>query len=802
MQDLRYAIRIMRKSPGFIAVAVLSLALGIGANSAIFSVVNTVLLRPLPYPGSDRLVQVWETNPRANRWGQGVSYPDVLDWREQNEVFEDVAAFRVWACNITGGDYPEVVPGLLVTSNLFSFLRATPMLGRAFLPEEDQSGRSGVVILRYGLWQRWFGADPGVLGQTVMIEGQNHTVIGIMPPGFDFPASIQGGTGPDLWMPLGAHPDREDRARHNFRVVARRKTGVTVERAQANMDSIVHGIGLRDPGHRGRGARVAGLQWNATSEARPSLLILLAAIGLVLLIACANVANLQLARATGRQRETAIRQALGANRRRLISQLLTESMLLALMGGAAGLLLAVWGVEVLVRLGPNIPRLQETRVDLTVAGFTLLVSLATGILFGVAPAFQGSRIDLTEALKEAGARSTAGSSHARTRSLLVVAEVALALVVLIGAGLLMRSFLALESVDPGFNPQNVLTAYLGAGLSADPRRQVAFYRDVMDRLEALPNVEAAGAASATPFRPDSNGPFRVEGQPAPRPGDPVISGLLPRVTPGYFREMGIRLRRGRLFTWADNENTPLAAVINETLARQSWPGEDPVGKRISIDDRKGEPVWRQVVGIVGDTKDDGVAERVRPAIYVPLAQFPQGFMVLAVRAHAEPVSLAATIRREVMAVNQDQPLYGVRTMESMISNSISQRLFQTLLLGIFAVAALVLAAVGIYGVVSYSVSQRTHEIGIRMALGARQSEVLALVLRQGLGLALAGVATGLLSSLAVSRMLSGLLYGVSATDPATFALAPCVMLVVALVACYLPGRRATKVDPMVALRYE
>jgi putative ABC transport system permease protein len=800
-QDLRHAARLLRKSPGFASVAVVTLALGIGANTAIFSVVHSVLLRPLPYQDSDRLVKIWETNPRANRWGQWVSYPDFRDWRQQNQVFEDVAGFRSWGWKITGGDHPEVLRGLFVTSNLFSLLGVQPMLGRSLLPEEDQPGHDPVVILSYGLWQRRFGSDPGLVGQTVKLDGQDHTVIGIMPPGFEFPLDIfETLQAPDVWIPFGAHPERQDRGSHNFRVVARLKPGVTIEQAQANMESIVRGIGQQYPGHRGRSATVAGLQRNATREVRPALLLLLAAIGLVLLIACANVANLQLARATARQRESAIRQALGAGRRRLIRQLLTESVLLALLGGAAGLLLAFWGVQFLVKLSPAIPRLQETTIDVRVLGFTLLLSLATGILFGLAPAFQGSRIDLNEALKESGTRSTAGSSRARTRSLLVIVEIALALMVLIGAGLLIRSFLLLQSVDPGFNPHNVLTAFISA--PGDPRQQVVLAKEVIDRIEALPGVQAAGGATSSPLLTNDNGPFQVEGQPAPQPGDPVIYAERPKVTPGYFRALGIGLVEGRTFTWADNEDSLRVAVVNERLARQYWPGEDPLGKRVSIDSRKGEPVWRQVVGVVRDTKQDSLIEPMRPVIYVPLAQFPQRFLVLAVRAQTDPTSLAAALRREVMAVNKDQPVFLVQTMEKVISDSVSTRRFQTLLLGIFAAVAIVLATVGIYGVVSYTVNQRRHEIGLRMALGAQQGEVLRLFLRQGLWLALAGVGIGLASSLALSRLLSGLLYGVSVTDLTTFTVVPLVMIAVALGACYVPARRATRVDPMVALRYE
>jgi putative ABC transport system permease protein len=635
LQDFRYALRMMRKNLAFTATTVLILALGIGANSAIFSVVYTVLLRPLPYRDSERLVQVWETNPRANRWGQWVSYPDFLDWRQQNQSFEDVATFRPGLWKITGGDHPEVVEGLLVTANIFSLLGVEPMFGRSFQPGEDEPGRNGIVILGYGFWQRRFGSDPGVVGQSITIDGQTHAVVGIMPPTFDLPRDIGARGAKDIWVPLGAHSERHDRGSHNFYVMGRLKPDVSIERAQTNMESIALTIGERAPDHRGRSARVVGLQRNATREVRPALLLLLGAIGFVLLIACVNVANLQLARATIRQREIAIRQALGASRWRLIRQLLTENILVGLLGGVAGLLLATWGTNVLIKLGPQIPWLRETAIDPVVVGFTLLLSLATGILFGLAPAFQGSRTDLNEGLKEASTKSTAGGAKVGVRELLVVAEMALSLVVLVGAALFIRSFLLLQNVDLGFNPQNVVTAYLGSG-ERNAAGRIVFFKEILERIEALPGVEAAGAASSVPMRANDNGPFQIEGQPVPQPADAVVYAERPKISPNYLRAMGIRLVEGRDFTWADNENSPLVAVVSEALVRQYWPREDPIGKRVSIDSQNGRPRWRQIVGIAKDTKHDDVADRVRPAIYVPLAQFSRPFIVLAVRSNGDP----------------------------------------------------------------------------------------------------------------------------------------------------------------------
>jgi predicted permease len=796
-RDVRHALRTLIRNPGFTVVIVLTLALGIGANTAIYSVVNAVLLRSLPYPDPDRLVRLWSTHSRTNRWGDWVSYPDFRDWREQNRGFEDMAAYRFWLFNVTGGEYPEVVLGVYVTHNLFSVLRTGPMLGRSFLSEEDQPGRNQVVILSFGLWQRRFGSDPGLVGRTVTIDGQSHSVVGIMPRGFGFPVRET-----DVWIPHGPLEELQQRESHNFRVVARLKPGVTVEQAQANMDAIAGGLAERYPSNRDLGVKVLGLQHTLTNEVRQPLIILLGAVGLVLLIACANVANLLLARGVARRRETAIRQAIGAGRWRLIRQSLTEDVLLALLGGVAGLLLALWGVQFLIGLAPDIPGLEQTTIDPQVLAFTLLLSVATGLMFGTAPALQGSKVDLTDALKEAGTRSTAGSAHSRTRGLLIITEMALASMLLVSAGLLFRSFLRVVRVDPGFNPGNVLTAMVPLSPSKypDPRRQAAFFKEVIKRIATLPRVEAASVASSVPLVSNDAGGFEVEGH-LGRPDEIFVQAERPAITPDHFRVLGISLLKGRIFTWADNESSPEVAIISEGLSQRYWPGEDPIGKRVSFNSRNGERVWRQVVGVVNDVKHDGLETRSYPAIYVPMLQFPSPFGVLSVRA-TDPSGLAGAIRREVMAVDKDVPVFRVQTMDRLISDSVSRRRFQMMVLAIFASLALALAAAGIYGVMTYSVSQRTHEIGIRVALGAASGDVLTLILRQGLVLTLAGVAIGLLSSLALTRVLSGLLYGVSAMDPATFVVFPSALIVVALLACYLPARRATKADPMVALRYE
>jgi putative ABC transport system permease protein len=801
-QDVRFGFRMMRRNPGFTLVAASIFAIGIAANSAIFSVVNAVLLQPLPYRDADRLVQIWETNPQANRWGQWVSYPDYLDWREQSRVCEDMAAFRPWPWRITGGDHAEMLTGFVVTSNFLALLDVQPMFGRSFLPGEDEPGRDPVVLLGYGLWQRRFASDQAVLGQTVTLDGQQHTVIGVMPSGFEFPREIGGGRQvPDVYVPVGSHPDRQQRGSHNFRVIARLKPGATIEQAQADMESVAAEIGERHPDHRDRSAAIAGLQRNSTREVRPALLLLLGAIGFVLLIACTNIAGLQLARATTRQREVAVRQALGASRSRLIVQLLTENVIVAILGGAAGLVLAHWATQSLIRLAPQIPRLEQTATDPIVVAFTLLLATATGVLSGLAPAFQGCRADLNEGLKDAGSKSTTSRARAQTRNVLVVAEMALAVTVLVGATLFLRSYLLLQNIDLGFRPRNVLTAYLGCG-ERGPSECVAFFKEVVDRIGVLPGVEAAGAASAMPFRGNDNGPFEVEGQSPERSRDGIVYAERPKVTPQYLRAMGIPLLNGRHFTWADNQSAPLVAIVSEALARRYWPREDPVGKRVSVDARDGKPVWRQIIGVAKDTRHDDLTELPRPVIYLPLAQSHRSFLAVAVRTRGVPSEIAAAVRRIVTSVSPDQPLFQIETLEHVVSESLASRRFQTLLLGIFGAAALILAAAGIYAVASFSVSQRRRETAIRMALGARRNQVLGEVLRHGLTLASLGAAIGVVGALALSRVLSGMLYGIAPTDLVTFTVIPSVLIAVALLACYLPARRAARVDPMTALRCE
>ena len=797
--DVRYAARTMRRSPAFTTTAVLTLALGIGANTAMFSVVNAVLLRPLPYPDSDRLVQMWSTNPKANRWGMWTAYPRFEDWRRENTVFEEMATARTWVISIKGGDHPESLFGVMTSSQVFQLLRVQPMLGREFLPEEDQPGHDHVILLSYGLWQRRFGSDPAVIGRTVNVGQENYTVIGVMPADFRFSPDLRASYRVDAWFPPAPDPSRNERGSNNYYTFARLKPGVTLAQAQAEMDAINEGLAEKHSEDRELGVKVVGWQRQVGSEVRPALLILLGAISLVLLIACANVANLLLARGAVRQREAALRQALGAGHGRLIRQFMTESMLLAVCGGVAGLLLAYEGLHLFIRLAPDIPRLNETTIDPHVLIFSAVLTLGTGLIFGIAPALQGSRTDLQDSLKESGNRLTSGATRARARNVLVVAEMALALMLLAGAGLLVRSFVRVQQVDPGFNPKNLLTAFvmLPPSKYPEPRRQAQFFYEVMERIASLPGVECAGGADSAPMLTNDTGPVSIEGHPV----EPEIQAERPKITPDYFRAMGIPLLRGRTFAWADNEGSLPVAIISESAARQYWPDEDAMGKRVKLEDGSA-PVWRQVIGIVGDVRQDSVVEAARPEVYAPLLQAPVPYMALIVRTRTQPAALTAAVRQAVMAVDKDQPLFQVEIMQQVVDDSVAGRRFQMSLLAVFATIALGLAAIGIYGLMSYTVNQRTHEIGIRMALGAKRGEILHLVVRHGMMLAIVGVVLGTVGALLLTRFLSSMLYGVGANDPTTLLSVATLLIGVAALASYIPARRATRVDPMVALRYE
>ena len=802
VQDLRYGVRMLRRSPGFTTVAVLTLALGIGANTVVFSVVNAVLIRPLPYPESERLVQIWSTNPSVNRWGMWTAYPRFVDWHRLSKSFEEMATARTWVINLSGGDHPEALHGVVTSSRLFQVLRVEPMLGRAFLPEEDRPGHDHVIILSYGLWQRRFDADRSVIGRPVDVDRQSYTVIGVMPPDFRFPLELPAAFTVDAWLPPAPDPSSDERVSNNYYTYARLRPGITLAQAQAEMDAINRGLGEEHWEDRGLGVKVVPWQQQVGSEVRPALLILLGAIGLVLLIACANVASLLLARGTARLREAAVRQALGAGRSRLIRQLLTESLLLAIFGGTIGLLLAFQGLEFLIRVAPDIPRLNETTIDPRVLLFSAALTLGTGLLFGMAPALEGHRANLHDALRESSGRSTSGSTRARMRSVFVIVEMALALMLLAGAGLLIRSFVRVQQIGPGFNAKNLLTAFvmLPPSKYPEPRRQVAFFRDAMERIASIPGVECAGGADSAPMLTNDTGPVSIEGHPT-RPGEIEIHAERPKITPDYFRAMEMRFLRGRGFTWADNESSLPVAIINEAAAREYWPNEDAMGKRVMLEDGSA-PVWRQVVGVVADVRQDGLVKVGRPEVYAPLAQIPVPYMVLAVRTRVTPAALASAIRNAVMAVDKDQPLFQVQTMEQVVEESVAGRRFQMSMLAVFAAFALALAAMGVYGLMSYSASQRRHEIGIRMALGARRAEVLRLVVRQGMLLAMTGVVLGAVGALLVTRFLSSLVYGVGVSDPVTFVSAAVLLSGVAALASLIPAWRAAKTDPKVALRYE
>ncbi|MGH9753691.1 MAG: ABC transporter permease [Blastocatellia bacterium] len=803
-QDLRYGARMLLKSPGFTAAAVLTLALGVGANTAIFSVVNAVMLRPLPFRESDRLALLWSTNSRDGNLRQPHSFPDFNDIRQQSGSFSEIAAASpLWLFVLSGGAEPEQIQGQYVSANLFPMLGAAPQQGRVFLPEEDQPNGAPAVIISESLWRRYFGGDPAIVGKTLGLNGSQFNIVGVMPAGFQFLEQVE------LWVPAVRNTlVNSGRSVRLLSVVGRLKPDVTIDRAGAEAATIARRLEQQYPDtNSGVGARVVPLYQQVTGTVRPALLLLSGAVGALLLIACVNVANLLLARSASRRKELAIRAALGAGRARLIRQLLTESVTLSLAGGVAGLLVAIWGVDLLLALSPaQIPRYNKIGVDLTVLLFTLAVALGAGLLFGLAPALQTAKINLIESLKD-GARGT-GFGHRRISNLLAVTQIAMTLVLLIGAGLLVRSFIRLLDVNPGFVTENVLTAQvmLPAAKYAQPQQRAEFYRQLETRLKAAPEIASVGAVTRLPLGALSNVTSfaQIEGQPG-QPGRwPEID--FRRASDDYFRAMGIPLRTGRFVTEQDVTSGARLIVINEAMARRFWPNEDPIGKRLRTGVNPEQGNWQTIVGVVGNVRHMGLDIEPRPEIYLHTLTNPLFAPVVVLRAKSDPQSLVVPLRNVTRSIDSDVAIANINTMEKLVAASVAQRRFSMLLLVIFAAIALALSAVGVYGVINYSVAQRTNEIGVRMALGAGSRDVIGMVLKEGMLLALIGAGIGAVSAFALTRvmtgMLSSLLFSVRATDPVTFAGVAVLLGAVSLIACYIPARRAAKVDPMVALRTE
>ncbi len=809
VQDLRYTVRMLLGNRGFTAVAVLTLALGIGANTAIFSVVHAVLLRPLPFPEPGRLLWVTEVIPQFNN-AEIVSGPEFLNWQEQNRVFAHLAAFdESGSYDLTSRGEPRRIQGLKVSPGIFPVLGVQPGLGRVFIEEEGGPEIHRVVILTHGLWERCFGADRRLVGQPVVLNGISYTVTGILPKGFQFPRYPEA----EILLPLGLNPveERQGSRVSLVQVIGRLKPGIKPAQAQLDLDTIQQR--MHRPGEPARypfalQVKLTGLQEKLVGDLRPALLILLGAVGFVLLIACANVGNLLLARATSRSREMSIRAALGADRWRLARQVMTESLLLGLVGGALGLLVAYAGIGLLptlapAQLGGDVLRQVAIRIDYRVLAFTVLVSLASGILFGSIPALALSRANPSESLKEGGRTATTGFCHSRLRSLLVVSELAVALVLLIGAGLLIKSFLRLLQVDPGFRTDNVLTMAIDLAESKYPQasQRTAFFEQLLQRVQSLPGVQSAGMCDALPLTGRSLmvPGLTTKGRASELPGQGPLVGQI-WATPGYLDTLGVRLLRGRAFNDQDAQQLT-AVIVSESLARYCWPREDPIGKQFQMGGT--DSPWLTAVGVVGDVRHDGLEAEAKPQVYRPLFHINTSrFLYLAVQTMGDPMTMAGALRAAVATIDRDQPVYDVRTIEQRLSGRLAMRRFHALLLGTFAALALVLAAVGVYGVMSYLVTQRNHEIGIRMALGARPGDVRWLVAAQGLRVIAVGLCIGLVTAFAITRVLGSFLFGVSPTDPATFAGVSLVLGLVTFLASYLPARRATKVDPMVTLRHE
>jgi predicted permease len=802
LNDIRYALRNLLKRPAFTVIATVTLALGIGANTAIFSSVYSLLLKPLPFPEIDRVVAIWDKEPRHGYVHNEVAMANYLDWRAQSHSFDQLALYRWWSVNLTGGNTPERVQGFLVTGNFFDVIGVKPFMGRNFTEEENQPGKDRVAIITHGLWQRRFGGDRDILNKTITTNGFVRSIVGVMPEGFNFPYNA------DVYGPLELSSQLTgNRQNHAFYVIGRLQSGASLQSAQADIDNITARLEQQYPEtNTGLGATVFPIVADTVRKYDTGVWVGMGAVAFVLLIACANVANLMLARASGRQKEIALRAALGASRWRIIRQLLTESMIIALLGGALGVLIAVWGIHALQAANPGdaarfAPGWNQLGINLPVLAFTIVLSIFSGLVFGVAPAWQVSKPNLNDALKE-GSRQSSGRSPA-LRSSLVVFEVALSLVLLVCAGLFFRSFLTLFKTDPGFDPDHVLTMNLivPAVKYKEESQVAAFYAGLVQRVKTRPGVASVAAVNYLPLGgSNSSDGYLVEGAPEPPPGEENI-GRYRVCTPDYFSTMRIPILKGRAFTEQDKAGAPRVVIVNETLARKHWPGQDAIGKRIRFYGPIDKAPWMEIVGISKDVRHELTLE-VKPEYYLPHAQDSWNGMVLVARTTVEPTSLAGAIREDVWAIDKDQPVFDVRTMQEVRSISVGLQTFTSVMTGIFAGVALLLASIGIYGVMAFVVTQRTQEIGIRMALGARRVDVLKLVLTNGMKLAAIGLVIGLAAAWGVTRFFSTLLVGVKPTDLLTFSVVSVCLLAAAFLACYLPARRATKVDPLEALRYE